>query len=217
MPLISVLTRRQTPAKRHPRLAANTTVSLFRRYQFQNPIYDRVVSAARDSVVIGISTTGLTTFDDNEYVREALQAGACGYLLKDLPASDLAHAIRAAHRGVHQFDPQISEKLVAAFQAVNSSATPSENIDLTTREIEVLRLLAQGASNREISEKLVISQGTVKNHISSILGRLGLRDRTQAALLPVKKDYSSVKAAMTNPYKYRLNQAKVAANMVVVY
>ncbi len=131
----------------------------------------------------------LTTFDDDDYIIEALEAGACGYLLKDLPANDLAQAILAAHRGVHQLDPQISAKLVLALQA---SRTPpvlvsTEAWDLTTREKEVLRLIAQGASNREISETLVISQGTVKNHISNILSRLGLRDRTQAALFAREK------------------------------
>lgn len=126
----------------------------------------------------------LTTFDDDDYIIEALNAGACGYLLKDLPANDLAQAILAAHRGVHQLDPQISAKLVSALQASRTppAPTPTETLDLTTREKEVLRLIAQGASNREISEALVISQGTVKNHISNILSRLGLRDRTQAAL-----------------------------------
>ena len=131
----------------------------------------------------------LTTFDDEEYIIDALKAGACGYLLKDLPANDLAQAILAAHRGIHQLDPQVSAKLIAALRNSSASMIPSqtESLDLTTREIDVLRLIAQGASNREISESLVISQGTVKNHISNILSRLGLRDRTQAALFAREK------------------------------
>ena len=133
----------------------------------------------------------LTTFDDEEYIVAALRAGACGYLLKDLPASDLAQAIRAAHKGIYQLDPAVAGKMVAALTGsappspapASASVPPAARPDaLSSREIEVLRLIAQGASNREIAEALVISEGTVKNHISNILGRLGLRDRTQAAL-----------------------------------
>jgi len=133
----------------------------------------------------------LTTFDDEEYIVAALRAGACGYLLKDLPASDLAQAIRAAHKGIYQIDPAVAGKMVAALTGsgplapapAGAPVPPAARPDaLSSREIEVLRLIAQGASNREIAETLVISEGTVKNHISNILGRLGLRDRTQAAL-----------------------------------
>jgi DNA-binding NarL/FixJ family response regulator len=133
----------------------------------------------------------LTTFDDEEYIVAALRAGACGYLLKDLPAADLARAIQAAHKGIYQIDPAVAGKMVAALTGsappppvpANPPAAPAARPEaLSSREIEVLRLIAQGASNREIAETLVISEGTVKNHISNILGRLGLRDRTQAAL-----------------------------------
>jgi DNA-binding NarL/FixJ family response regulator len=138
----------------------------------------------------------LTTFDDDAYVLDALRAGAVGYLLKDIPAHDLAQAIQAAHRRIYQLDPAVAGRLVASLTArprqesrpsammpapgaVVSAAKPP---DLSERELEVLRLIAQGATNREIAEHLVISEGTVKNHISHILGRLGLRDRTQAAI-----------------------------------
>jgi DNA-binding NarL/FixJ family response regulator len=138
----------------------------------------------------------LTTFDDEEYVIDALRAGACGYLLKNIPAPDLAQAVQAAHRGIYQLDPSIVGKVVASLSRSSKSSspplTPSASpvdtpgslnaTDLTGREIEVLRLIAQGATNREIAERLVISEGTVKNHISNILSRLGLRDRTQAAI-----------------------------------
>jgi DNA-binding NarL/FixJ family response regulator len=132
----------------------------------------------------------LTTFDDEEYVIDALRAGACGYLLKNIPAPDLARAVQAAHRGIYQLDPAIASKVVASLarSAKSVPSSPSDlpvlkNVpDLTGREIEVLRLIAQGATNREIAEALVISEGTVKNHISNILSRLGLRDRTQAAI-----------------------------------
>jgi len=133
----------------------------------------------------------LTTFNDEEYIVQALQAGARGYLLKDIPAGDLAQAIRLAHAGIYQLDPSVAGKLVGAIThpekktvqlsgEANVPASP-EHI-LTDREIEVLRLIALGATNREIAAQLVVSEGTVKNHVSNILSRLGLRDRTQAAL-----------------------------------
>lgn len=131
----------------------------------------------------------LTTFDDDEYIVEALQAGVVGYLLKDIPAHDLAQAIQAAHKRLYLFDSAIGGKVVAALRdsasAQQSVAMPAvaKIPELSAREIDVLRLIAQGSSNREIAQVLVISEGTVKAHISNILGRLGLRDRTQAALL----------------------------------
>lgn len=139
----------------------------------------------------------LTTFDDDAYVLDALRAGAVGYLLKDIPARDLAQAIQAAHRRIYQLDPAVASRLVASLTAqprqegrpaapttsAPGAATSAAKLpDLSERELEVLRLIAQGATNREIAEHLVISEGTVKNHISHILGRLGLRDRTQAAI-----------------------------------
>jgi DNA-binding NarL/FixJ family response regulator len=125
----------------------------------------------------------LTTFDDEEYVVRALRAGASGYLLKDLPAQELAEAVRMANAGVAQFDPAAVARLVSALDGPPSSvAAPTAEVPLTAREIEVLRLVAGGASNREIAARLYLSEGTVKNHVSRILTRLGLRDRTQAAV-----------------------------------
>jgi DNA-binding NarL/FixJ family response regulator len=123
----------------------------------------------------------LTTFDDEEYVVPALRAGAAGYLLKDLPARELAGAVRMAHAGVGQFDPAATARVVAALSAstVDSATT---GLPLTARETDVLRLIARGATNREIATDLHLGEGTVKNHISRILTRLGLRDRTQAAI-----------------------------------
>lgn len=119
----------------------------------------------------------LTTFDDEEYVVQALRAGAAGYLLKDLPAAELAEAVRLAHAGVTQLDRAAARHVAAAL----STHTPPADA-LTGREIDVLRMVAAGATNREIATRLFLSEGTVKNHISRILGRLGLRDRTQAAI-----------------------------------
>ncbi|WP_133876837.1 response regulator [Paractinoplanes brasiliensis] len=121
----------------------------------------------------------LTTFDDEEYVLSALRAGTSGYLLKNLPARELAQAVRLAHAGVDQHDASVVRRLAEALdRAVPARGRP----DLTDREIEVLRLIARGATNREIASQLYVSEGTVKNHVSHILSRLGLRDRTQAAL-----------------------------------
>ncbi|NAS25783.1 response regulator [Herbidospora sp. NEAU-GS84] len=137
----------------------------------------RAVAALRDRAP-EVRVVMLTTFDDEEYVLEALRAGATGYLLKDLPARELAAAVRLAHAGVAQLDPGVAARLVATGDA----RAPRAQVPLTARELDVLRLVAAGASNREIADRLYLSEGTVKNHISRILQRLGLRDRTQAAV-----------------------------------
>ena len=127
----------------------------------------------------------LTTFDDEEYIVKALQAGAVGYLLKDLPAADLAQAIRLANAGIFQLDPSVAGKLVGVLGQIGQKkerVISAETFDLSSREREVLKLLADGATNREIAKALVISLGTVKNHVSNILSRLQLRDRVQAAI-----------------------------------
>ncbi|MEH1791130.1 MULTISPECIES: response regulator [unclassified Nostoc] len=127
----------------------------------------------------------LTTFDDDEYVSAALQNGAMGYLLKDTPSEELAVAIRAVYKGYTQLGPGIVKKLLTQFSngiITQSPPVPSTLAELTPREKEVLRLIATGASNREIAQQLYISEGTVKNHVTNILNRLNLRDRTQAAI-----------------------------------
>ena len=123
----------------------------------------------------------LTTFDDEEYVVQALRAGAHGYLLKDLPAEELAHAVRLAHAGVTQLDSSVTRHLTAALPSPSPTGTPPA-VSLSPRETDILRLLAHGHTNREIAARLYVSEGTVKNHVSRILTRLALRDRTQAAL-----------------------------------
>ncbi|MBE9182741.1 response regulator transcription factor [Oculatella sp. LEGE 06141] len=128
----------------------------------------------------------LTTFDDTKYVAEALRFGAKGYLLKDTPSEELAEAIRSVDRGYTQFGPGILEKMIAQVPAAEPNPAPAPPpglTDLTARERDVLRLIAAGASNREIAQALFLSEGTVRNHISHILSRLNLRDRTQAAIL----------------------------------
>ncbi|MFM7367564.1 MAG: response regulator, partial [Sphaerospermopsis kisseleviana] len=128
----------------------------------------------------------LTTFDDDQYVKAALQNGAMGYLLKDTPSEELAVAIRAVDKGYSQLGPGIVKKLLTQFPSTTPNPIPSippSLTELTLREKEVLRLIATGASNREIAQQLFISEGTVKNHVTNILSRLNLRDRTQAAIL----------------------------------
>ncbi len=127
----------------------------------------------------------LTTFDDDEYVSQAMRFGARGYLLKDTPLELLANAIRSVYLGYTQLGPGLFEKFLSP---LGHSTTPKplnpppEFAELTPREREVLRLIATGASNQEIAESLYIAKRTVKNHVTNILGRLNLRDRTQAAI-----------------------------------
>lgn len=127
----------------------------------------------------------LTTFNDNETIFDALRAGAVGYLLKDVGSAQLADSIRATARGESILDPSVAAKVVAEFSRVSSlvGGTSSEVLPepLSEREIELLRLIASGCNNKEIADSLFITEGTVKNHITHILGKLGVRDRTQAA------------------------------------
>lgn len=127
----------------------------------------------------------LTTFDDDEYVFEGLRAGAIGYLLKDTPSIKLLEAIRAAARGESFLQPSIAAKVVAEFSRLADQAPtrPQPLAEpLSERENDILRLVVTGASNKEIAAVLVITEGTVKNHLTNILAKLGVRDRTQAAL-----------------------------------
>lgn len=122
----------------------------------------------------------LTTFDDEAYVTQALQYGASGYLLKDTPFEELAQAIRFVQKGYTQIGPGLAQKAIAKPQP--TPTPPSGWDELTPREQEILYLIAQGASNREIAQTLYISEKTVRNHVTNILSRLNLRDRTQAAI-----------------------------------
>jgi len=128
----------------------------------------------------------LTTFNDNETIFDALRAGAVGYLLKDVGSVQLAESIRATSHGESILDPSVAAKVVAEFSRVSRlvGGTSSEVLlePLSEREIELLKLIAFGSSNKEIAESLFITEGTVKNHITHILGKLGVRDRTQAVL-----------------------------------
>lgn len=156
------------------------------------PVMDGVTATAQvRQKVPTCQVLMLTTFDDEESIVKALAAGASGYLLKNIPVEDLAQAIRLVQRGIYQLEPSIVNKLMGALVAPNRFAATAAKTevkadlavtDLSEREREVLRLIAHGATNREIANHLIISEGTVKNHVSNILSRLNLRDRTQAAI-----------------------------------
>ena len=161
---------------------------------------DLILLDVRMPIMDGIATTQnicqqwpdlnvliLSTFDDDEYVAQAMRHGAKGYLLKDTPSEELAEAIRAIHKGYTYLGPGLFEKTLA--NSANDEiipAVPPEFFTLSPREKEVLQLVATGASNREIAETLHISERTVKNHVSSILSQLQLRDRIHVALLASK-------------------------------
>ena len=126
----------------------------------------------------------LTTFDLDEYVYSAIRAGASGFLLKDAPPDDLIHAIRVIARGEALLAPTVTRRLIEEFASQPQGDSAPEGMDqLTEREAEVLRSLAAGLSNAEISDALFVSEATVKTHISHILTKLGLRDRVQAVVV----------------------------------
>ena len=127
----------------------------------------------------------LTTFGLDEYIIEALRAGASGFLLKDAPVDDLLGAVRAVAAGDAQLSPAVTKRLLDQVARRLPAAVDRDDAlleELTARELEVLRLLAVGMSNAEIGEALVVSEATVKTHVSSVLGKLGLRDRVQAVI-----------------------------------
>ncbi|MEM7334627.1 MAG: response regulator transcription factor [Chloroflexota bacterium] len=128
----------------------------------------------------------LTTFDDDEYVFEGLRAGAAGYLLKDVPSKKLIEAIETAASGQTFLQPSVAAKVVAEFNRIATTPTAQQKQTLveplSDRELEILGLVGNGRSNKEIAAELFIAEGTVKNHLTNILGKLAVRDRTQAAL-----------------------------------
>jgi len=126
----------------------------------------------------------LTTFDLDEYVFDALQAGASGFLLKDVPPEQLVAGIRAVAAGDALLSPSVTRRLIESFVRDNAhSPRPAALDDLTARELEILGLMARGLSNAEIADHLVVSQTTIKTHVARVLAKLGLRDRVQAVVL----------------------------------
>jgi DNA-binding NarL/FixJ family response regulator len=139
----------------------------------------QVLAQSHSRVVI------LTTFDSDDYVYEALRAGASGFLLKDAPADQLLAAIRCAATGDALIDPSVTRRLITRFTRSlrPTDSSPAQLRQLTERELQVLRLIARGLSNAEIAADLVIEESTVKSHIGRILTKLNLRDRVQAVVL----------------------------------
>jgi len=124
----------------------------------------------------------LTTFDDDEYVHEALQYGAVGYLLKTIPPAELITSIRAVKHGTIQISPSVAKKLLDSFQPNPENRGPEWLKGLSAREREVLKLLSKGLSNRQIAERLFIAEQTVKNHLSVIYSKMDVHHRTEAIL-----------------------------------
>jgi DNA-binding NarL/FixJ family response regulator len=150
------------------------------------------VEATRQITAEGLKAKVIvvTTFNDDELIVEALQAGAKTYLLKDLPSEKLLSVIRATHRGEIVMQPEIAAKLIERASDAKGSAAGEDNLKsdpLTTREKEILALMADGLSNSSIASRLYLSEGTVKNQVSVIYSKLGTSDRTQAVLLAMKQ------------------------------
>ncbi|MFJ1759805.1 response regulator [Amycolatopsis sp. NPDC088138] len=150
------------------------------------PVLDGVAATRRLRLAQpGVQVIALTTFDDDEDVFAALRAGAVGYLLKDVSSARLVEAVLAAARGESVLQPSVAAKVVARFAQLPETTVPRPQplvVPLSERELEVLRLVADGRSNREIAASVFLAEGTVKNHVTNVLGKLGARDRTQAAL-----------------------------------
>jgi DNA-binding NarL/FixJ family response regulator len=150
------------------------------------PVLDGIAATRRLRVEQpGVRVLALTTFDDDEDVFAALRAGAVGYLLKDVSSDRLVEAVLAAARGESVLQPSVAARVVARVAQLPEDAPRRPQplvVPLSDRELEVLRLLADGSSNREIAASLFLAEGTVKNHVTNVLAKLGARDRNQAAL-----------------------------------
>ncbi|MBI2264769.1 MAG: response regulator transcription factor [Armatimonadetes bacterium] len=130
----------------------------------------------------------ISFFDEEEFITEAVKAGASGYLLKDINADDLVRAIRDVHTGGSAIHPEVSRKLLKEFTHLALHLSRKEDqAELSGKEVEVLRLMGQGKSNKEIARTLFITEKTVKAHVSAVLKKLEVRDRTQAVILGIKK------------------------------
>lgn len=148
------------------------------------PVLDGIATTRRIRAAYPASkVVALTTFDDDELLFEALRAGAVGYLLKDARCEQVVEAIRAAARGDTFLQPSLVRKVVTEFTRLAARPAPSAGSSLLSeRELDVLRLIARGASNKDIANALALAEGTVKNHVTNVLAKLKVVDRTQAAL-----------------------------------
>ena len=155
------------------------------------PNMDGLAAARRILAICDSRVLILTTFDADEYVYEALKMGASGFLLKDAPPDQLIAAVRCIAAGDALIDPSITRRLIGRFaQAVRpSSLQPRQLKDLTSRELDVLRLVARGLANAEIADELVVEESTIKTHVSRILTKLALRDRVQAVVIAYESGF----------------------------
>ena len=128
----------------------------------------------------------LTTYDDDEWLFDAIRSGAAGYLLKDTPPDDLIAAILGTAAGQTFIDPNIAGKITASYREQTPVSTVPTNLQLSPRELDILTLLAQGLSNADIAQQLYLSDGTVRNYTSEIFKKMGVSDRTQAAVLALR-------------------------------
>jgi len=128
----------------------------------------------------------LTTYDDDEWIFDAIRSGAAGYLLKDTPPQDLIKSIKGTLEGMSFVDPQVAGKLLSEYAENFGKSQPPSHYTFTERERDILTLLSQGLSNTEISDKLFLAEGTVRNYTSGLLKKLGVADRTQAAILAIR-------------------------------
>jgi DNA-binding NarL/FixJ family response regulator len=149
------------------------------------PVLDGIAATRRITAGHPAKVLVLTTYDLDEYVYDALQAGASGFLLKDTPPAQLADGIRAVASGEALLAPTVTRRLIEEFARLGQArrARPAELDELTPRELDVLRLLARGMSNAEIAETLVLGDTTITTHVAHVLGKLGVRDRVQAVVL----------------------------------
>ena len=171
------------------------------------PLMDGVAATAKICQSLpGVKILILTTSTEDHHLHNAIQNGASGYLLKNIPPEDFIHIIRSTYKGYMQFAPAMGRKLH------HKSSQPNLSVDdwkgVTPREQEVLQLIAEGASNREISQKLHIAEKTVKNHVSNILNRVGLRDRTQLAIWMNTK---SLEVLQPSSFKFQLKNSHLCA------
>ncbi len=134
----------------------------------------------------GIYVLVLTTYDDDEWIFDAIRSGAAGYLLKDTPPAELIKSIKGTLEGKTFIDPQVAGKLLSEYADNFGSSQPPSHYTFTERELDILTLLSQGLSNTEIADKLFLAEGTVRNYTSVLLKKLGVSDRTQAALLAIR-------------------------------
>jgi len=134
----------------------------------------------------GIKVLVLTTFGDDEWVFDAIHSGAAGYLLKGTPRQELIKAVKGTVAGQTHVDPAVAGKLLAQIAQNPAHQETGVTAELSERELEILQLLAKGLTNAEIADRLYLTRGTVRNYVSAILAKLGVEDRTQAALIAVK-------------------------------